>query len=111
MFAARSKSGRIVRLTKTTWYDKILVGHPEFAEKPEYLEEVKRSVKDPDYIVGGWMGEKLALRRCEIAPRKPKHLCVVYREINDEGRIITAFFTSKYEKLLRRGVLWRRKQS
>ena len=105
---ARSKFGRRIRLAKATWLDKILIDHPEFGAKEEYVNEVKRAVENPDYIVSGWFGEYLALRFCETSPKSPKHLCVVYRELNEEGFIITAFFISKPYKLLRRGVLWRK---
>jgi len=88
------------------WSKKILKDHPEFRERSEYLGEVRKTVEKPDYVVTGWAGEYLALRYCETAPRGPKHLCVTYRELDDEGFIITTFFTSKVHKLLRRGVIW-----
>ncbi len=106
---ALSKSGKRIKLTKSVWYDKILVEHPEFVQKDIYVEDVRETIKEPDYIVEGWAGELLALRWCESAPNRPKHLCVVYREINDEGFIITAFFISRYQKLLRRGIIWQKK--
>jgi len=109
IFVAKSKSGKKIRLTKTIWFHKILKRHPELGAAEEYVEQVKRTLEDPDYIVSGWFGEYLALRFCEIAPKGPKYLCVVYRELNDEGFIITAFFISNLRKLLRRGVLWRRR--
>jgi len=109
VFVAVSKFGRRIRLTKAVWVDKILRDHPEFGGKEEYVNEIKRTVEDPDYLVSGWFGEYLALRFCEVAPRHPKCLCVVYREVNKEGFIITTFFISKPYKLLRRGVLWQRR--
>jgi len=108
VFTARSKFGKRIRLTKATWLHKMLKDHPELSKKKEYVNEVKRTIQDPDYIVSGWFGEYLALRFCEAAPKRPKYLCVVYRELNEEGFIITAFFISKPYKLLRRGVLWRK---
>jgi len=108
VFTARSKFGKRIHLTKATWLDKVLKDHPELSARKEHIDEVKRTVEDPDYIVSGWFGEYLALRFCEAAPRRPKYLCVVYRELDEEGFVITAFFISKPYKLLRRGVLWRR---
>jgi hypothetical protein len=108
IFTAKSRFNRKIHLTKATWLEKILKDHPELSTKKEYVNEVKRTVEDPDYIVSGWFGEYLALRFCDIAPKHPKHLCVVYREQNKEGFIITTFFISKPYKLLRRGVLWKR---
>jgi hypothetical protein len=108
VFTARSKFKRRIHLTKATWFEKILKNHPELGIKEEYVNEVKKAVEDPDYIVSGWFGEYLALRFCRIAPKRPKYLCVVYRELNKEGFVITAFFISKPHRLLRRGVLWRK---
>jgi len=108
VFTARSKFGKKIRLTKAIWLDKVLKDHPELSARKEYLDEVKRTIEDPDYIISGWFGEHLALRFCEVAPKRPKYLCVVYRELNEEGFIVTAFFISKPYRLLRRGVLWRK---
>lgn len=108
LFICKSVSGRRVGLSENLWSKKILKDHPEFRERNEYLEEVKKTVEEPDYVLVGWAGEYLALRYCEVAPRGPKYLCVVYRELDSRGFIITTFFTSKLHKLLRRGVVWRR---
>ena len=109
IFEALSKSGKRIKLTKTIWYDKISIEHPEFAQSSSYVEDVRRVIEEPDYIVKGWAGESLALGWCETAPLRPKHLCVVYRELNGEGFVITAFFISRYAKLLKRGIVWKRK--
>ena len=108
VFTARSRSKKKIRLIKAVWLGKILKDHPELGARKEYVSEVKRAIEDPDYIVSGWFGECLALRFCELAPRRPKYLCVAYREVNGEGFVITTFFISKPYKALRRGVLWRR---
>jgi len=69
-----------------------------------------KAVKDPDYVVIGWAGEYLALRYCKIAPKRPKYLCVIYREGEKKGFVITTFFISKHLKLLRRGVIWQKQK-
>jgi hypothetical protein len=91
VFTARSKFKRKIHLTKATWFEKILKDHPELGIKEEYVNEVKKAVGDPDYIVSGWFGEYLALRFCRVAPKCPKYLCVVYRELNKEGFVIKHF--------------------
>lgn len=108
VFTAKTRSKKRIHLTKATWLDKISKDHPELSAKEEYVNEVKATVEDPDYIVSGWFGEFLALRFCEIAPKRPKYLCVVCREQNKEGFIITTFLISRPNKLLRRGVLWKK---
>lgn len=37
-----------------------------------------------------------------------KYLVVVFRETDDDGFVITAYFTSKIEKLTNRKILWRK---
>ncbi|MBU0694036.1 MAG: hypothetical protein KKC11_05135 [Candidatus Omnitrophica bacterium] len=103
-----SKFGKKIELSPKVWQEKILIEHPEFGLNPEYLNEVFKAVENPEYIVEGWQGEYLALRWCEIAPKSPKYLCVVYRELEERGFIITAFFISRYGKLLRREIKWQK---
>ncbi|MEW6215067.1 MAG: hypothetical protein AB1478_07705 [Nitrospirota bacterium] len=85
-----------------------MADHKEFAQRTDYSDEIKKIIEDPEYIVQGWEGELIAMRWCEIAPKTPKYLCVVYRELNGEGFVITAFFISRFEKLLRRKILWQK---
>ncbi len=108
VWTVASKSDKSIRLTAKVWNGKILLEHPEFAALPECAEELRKTIEDPEYIVEGWQGENLALRWCEKAPNAPKYLCVVYREYNKEGFVITAFFISRYGKLLRRKIKWQK---
>ena len=108
LFSVISKSGKEIRLSDRTWREKICIEHPEFTANEQYPAEIKKTIEDPDYIVKGWGGELLALRWCEIAPGSAKYLCVVYRELNDDGFIITSFFISRYGKLLKREIVWRK---
>jgi len=98
--------GQRVRLSEAAWRQKILSSHPEFATTPGYEEVLRVTVEDPEVIVEGWAGELLSLRWCETAPKGPKHLCVVYRPAEPVGFVITAFFISRYGKLLRRSIRW-----
>jgi hypothetical protein len=109
IFVAESIAKKRIRLTRKVWAEKICLEHPELAKHSEHVAEVKRTIEDPDYIVAGWKGEILALRWCETAPNRPKHLCVVYRELNDDGLVITAFFTSRLQSFLKRVILWQKK--
>jgi len=108
LWQAISKLGKSIRLTKKVWFDKILIEHPEFSRSKKYPDDLRKTIEDPEYIVEGWQGEYLALRWCKDAPASPKYLCVVYREYENEGFIITSFFISRYGKLLRRKVKWRK---
>ncbi len=106
LLVCKAVSGRFVRLTENIWFNKILNDHPEFREHSEYLNEVKETIENPEYIVAGWSGELLAMRHCKLAPKAPKHLCIVYRESDNERFVIPTFVISKVNKLLRRGIVW-----
>ena len=108
LWRATSKLGNSIRLAPNVWFDKIIAEHPEFSASEEYVYELQKAIEDPEYIIEGWQGEYLALRWCKNAPANPKYLCVVYREYGKEGFIITAFFISRYGKLLRRKIKWRK---
>ncbi len=107
-WVATTPRGRRIRLSEAAWVRKILVSHPEFAHPPAYEQEIRLAVEQPEYIVEGWEGELLSLRWCPVAPKGPKYLCVVYREAEPIGFVITAFFVSRYGKLLRRVIRWQR---
>lgn len=107
LFEDKGKFEKRIRLTKTI-YQKILQRHPEFSSK-DYLKDIKEAIVEPEYIIKGWTNEYLALSWCKAAPGGPKYICVVYRELDDEGFIITAFFISQYERLLRRETVWHKK--
>ncbi len=106
VFVAQAQDRREIRLTETIWR-KIQEHHPEFAET-DYTREIGRAISDPDYVINGWGGSKIALALCASAPGGAKHIAVVYRELNGDGFIITAFFISRFERLLKRGILWQR---
>ena len=98
---AVSKNGIPIRLTGERWYH-IVENHDELAG---LSDEVLLTVEDPDYIVKGWKDELLAVRKFA----EDKYLVVVYKELENDGFIITAFLTKKVNKILRRGVIWQKK--
>ena len=108
-WVATTPSGRTVRLSEAAWGQKILISPPEFAADPGLEQELRLTLEDPEFIVEGWAGELLSLRLCDTAPGGPKHLCVVYREAEPVGFVITAFFVSRYGKLLRRPIRWQKR--
>jgi len=83
----------------------ILNKHPELRGCEAMIIE---AVEEPDIVVQGHEEELSAVRFYEVTPVGPKHLVVIYRE--DKGIIITAFLTSKADRLIRRRrVVWRRR--
>ncbi len=93
-----SKNGVPIRLTDERWAH-ITDEHGELAGmRLEILETVSQPVR----ILAGGAGELLAIREIEVG----KFLVVVYRELENDGFIITAFLTRKVRFLNRRQQLW-----
>jgi len=68
-------------------------------------DNVLLTVEDPDYIVKGWTDELLAVRKIN-----KKYMVVVYKEIGNNGFIITAFITKKVDKIFEKRIVWQKKQ-
>lgn len=93
-----SKNGVPIRLSEERWTH-IAEEHGELAR---LREEVLGTVARPDSICQGGGGELLATRQIEVG----KWLVVVYRELVEDGFIITAFLTRRVASLARRKQLW-----
>ena len=102
-----SKEGVPLRITAERWAH-IVENHDYMAGN---LDKVLETLQDPDYIVRGSKGAKLALKHYPATVISEKDLVAIYRELSaTDGFLITAFMTSKGETLLRKGVvLWRRR--
>ena len=93
-----SKSGVPIRLTDERWAH-ITEEHCELAG---LRSEVVETVSQPERILLGGDGERLAVRELGAG----KHLVVVYREQDDDGFIITAFLTRRVRSLEKRRQVW-----
>ena len=93
-----SKHGVHIRLTAERW--------AHIAEEHGELEgmqtDVLNTVAHPERILEGNRGELLAIRQVEPG----KYLVVVYREVEGDGFIITAFFTRRMQFLQKRRQIW-----
>ena len=70
------------------------------------LDKVLETLAEPDRVVAGEQGESLALRAYEKTSITRKTAVVVYHDQPD-GFLITAFFTSKPQKVEKNGqVIW-----
>ena len=95
---ALSPTGVPIRLADERWAH-IIEAHDDLADnRYDLLETVRR----PDVVVAGRAGELLAIR--EIGPAR--WLVVVYRELESDGFIITAYSTSRTTTLRRREQVW-----
>ena len=93
-----SKNGVPIRLTDERWVH-ITEEHCELAGM---RLEVLETVAHPSRTVAGGDGELLAVRELEPG----KFLVVVYRELENDGFVITAFLTRRTHSLNRRKQLW-----
>jgi hypothetical protein len=93
-----SKSNVPIRLTDERWAH-ITEEHCELAG---LRSEVVETVSQPERILLGGDGERLAIRELGGG----KHLVVVYREQADDGFIITAFLTRRVRSLEKRRQVW-----
>ena len=93
-----SKNKISIRLTDERWTH-ITEEHCELAGM---RLEVLETIANPFRILEGGDGELLAVREIE----KDKFLVVVYRELNNDGFIITAFLTRRIKSFNRRKQVW-----
>lgn len=93
-----SKNGIPIRLTNERWAH-IVEEHSELAG---LRLDVLETVAAPDRIFAGGDEALLAVRELEVG----KYIVVVYREVPDDGFVITAFLTRRVRRLERRKQLW-----
>ena len=100
-----SRNGVPIRLTAERWAH-IVEAHDYLAGLHEWVLEV---IADPDAIAVGWEGTLIATQHRTETPLGEKDVIVVYREEGtDDGFVITAFMTSRVDKVWKRGVIWQR---
>ena len=94
----KSKNDVSVRLTDERWTH-IVEEHSEMAG---LRLDVLETVANPTMIVEGRYGALMAIR--EIS--KGKYLVVIYREIGNDGFVITSFMTRQKRFLTSRRKIW-----
>jgi len=90
--SVQSQNGIPIRLTDERW----LHITEEHAELAGMLLETLETIVNPCKILAGREGELLAVREIE----KGKFLVVVYRELSNDGFVITAFLTNGQSRRL-----------
>jgi hypothetical protein len=93
-----SKNAKIIRLTDERWTH-ITEEHNELAGR---RLEVLDAIRAPDRILLGNKGELLSVK--EVEPGKD--IVVIYREMEIDGFVITAFLTRRRKSFDRRTQLW-----
>lgn len=100
MLSATSIKGTRIRLSDERWAH-IAEGHPEMAGN---RNEVLLTITTPDFVLEGAKDELLAVRFV----RQDKALVVVYKENKNDGFVLTAYFTTRTNKLLERKIIWKK---
>jgi len=98
MESVYSKNSVPIRLTDERWAH-ITEEHCELAG---LREDVLETITEPLRIGEGSYGELLAIREF----REGIFLVVVYRELSNDGFVITAFLTKRIKSLNRRKQVW-----
>ena len=93
-----SAHGHMIRITATQWTH-VVEAHDYMAGN---LDLVVETLGEPSRIITGERGESLALRDYETTNISRKTAVVVYRDEPD-GFLITAFLTSKPDKIEKKG--------
>lgn len=102
MDIVHSKNGVPIRFTNERWKH-ITLGHPEMAD---YYFKILETVEIPDGIYAGKEGAKIAVKR--FMESFNKFIVVIYKEENEEdGFIITAYFSSRINEIKKRTLLWK----
>ena len=99
MKTAKSVNGVMIRLPEERWQHIT----EEHTEMTDYLDETLKTIQKPLAVFEGNAGELLAAREIEAG----KYVIVAYREISaEDGFIITAFLTRRWNQIERRKKLW-----
>ncbi len=101
----KSKNNVHIRLTDERW-SHITTSHTDMNDNKDLLF---KTVEYPDMILKGVSDELRAVRFFQKTHLGPKYLMAAYKELNHkEGFIITAYKTSKIDKIVKRGVIWKK---
>lgn len=103
VFETIAYDGRRVRLTEVQWMH-IIFFHLEVAKVKNRIEE---TLKSPDIVAEGATNDtRICYKLYQSTPvASLKYLAVVTRLLNEEGFIITSYFT---ERVRRGKILWRK---
>lgn len=93
-----SKNNILIRFTNERWIH-IIIGHPELIG---YHDEVLKTIEDPEAIYAGKTGEYIAIKHI----KNEKYIIVIYKKLNNDGFVITAFITKRIKKFKKRRMIW-----
>lgn len=97
--------GSVISRNKISVRLTIVEAHDYMAGNQDLVFE---TIEDPDCAVQGEKDELIAVKHYPKTSISEKNMVVIYKEARDDGFIITAFLTSKPEKIFKRGILWKK---
>ena len=89
---ATTPLGKQIRATRSHWEKIVETKHPSLRGKEE---EVKQALETPFEIRASKSDENVHLYYIDF---EGKYLCVVVKNLNDQGFVITAYFTEKIKE-------------
>lgn len=99
-----SRNGKEIRLTAERW-SHIVESHDYMAGNQDLIFE---TIEAPDFIVSGGQDELTAIKHYKKTSISEKDVVVIYKEQGKEGFVITAFMTSEPERIIKKGVIWKK---
>lgn len=101
--AVISKNGKEIRLTAERWFH-IVEAHDYMAGNQDFVFE---TLESPDTIISGREDELIAIKHYKVTSISEKYVVVIYKELKYDGFVITTFMTSKPEKIIKKGNIWK----
>lgn len=98
----KSKNDVSIRLTLERW-NHITNSHLEIDSKN--YQKVLNVIKNPKLILKGDVGEILAAKK---EPGRNKWLVVAYKELKEDGFVITAYLTTDSQWLFKKETVWKK---
>lgn len=102
VFEVKAYDRRRIRFTQVQWLHTVFF-HPEVEGEHR---RIRKTLENPEIVVEGATNDtKICYRLFKSTPVTSKYLAVVVRVLNQEGFIITAYFT---ERVRPGEVLWKK---
>ena len=102
-----SKNGVPIRLTEERW-EHIIASHADMKDNRKLVLE---TIREPDMILRGATDELRAIKFFSETHLGPKYIMVAYKELSEkDGFIVTAYKTSRIDKIVKRGVIWSKRR-
>ena len=98
----------MILLTLSRLGKNIIASHADMKDNQKLVLE---TIREPDMILKGVTDELRAIKFFSETHLGPKYIMVAYKELSEkDGFIVTAYKTSRIDKIVKRGVIWSKRQ-